>query len=210
MKDHFHKSTGISLISGSLLIIATMVLHPSGGSLQRIVEITGVITIAHSLAIFCLPIVLFGFYGLTNKLMESSRVSILAFIIMAFSLIAAMFAALLNGLALPYFLGKYSDSLEENAAVLKPISSFSFAVNTSLDYIFIAGCCLAILIYSVLLTGKSRSPKWIGYFGILILVFAAIGALTGFVFTSLTGFRIFTFSLAAWILSAGFYLIKSE
>ncbi|NER15048.1 hypothetical protein GWK08_16450 [Leptobacterium flavescens] len=210
MKDHFHKSTGISLISGSLLIIATMVLHPSGGSLQRIVEITGVITIAHSLAVFCLPIVLFGFYGLTNKLMESSRVSILAFIIMAFSLIAAMFAALLNGLALPYFLGKYSNSLEEKAEVLKPISSFSFAVNTSLDYIFIAGCCLAILIYSVLLISKSRSPKWIGYFGILILVFAAIGALTGFVFTSLTGFRIFTFSLAAWILSAGFYLIKSE
>lgn len=210
MDNHFYKSTGISLISGALLLIATMVLHPSGGSMEHIIQISSTITITHSMAILCLPIILFGFYGLTNKLLEKWKASILAFIIMSFSLVAALFAALVNGLTLPYFLGQYANSIEENAAVLAPIVNYSFAINKPLDYVFIVGCCLAILIYSILIIRSKKVPKWIGYFGVSIMIFAIIGASTGFVFTSLTGFRLFTFGLAAWILSAGRWLVKSN
>lgn len=210
MEQHFYKSTGVSLISGALLLIATMVLHPSGGSMEHIIQISSTITITHSMAILCLPIILFGFYGLTNKLLEKWKASILAFIIMSFSLIAALFAALVNGLTLPYFLGQYANRIEEDAAVLSPIVNYSFALNKPLDYVFIVGCCLAILIYSALIIRSKKAPKWIGYLGVSIMVFALIGASTGFVFTSLTGFRLFTFSLAAWILSAGGWLVKSN
>lgn len=208
MDHHFYKSTGISLISGALLLIATMVLHPSGGSMEHIIQISSTITITHSMAILCLPIILFGFYGLTNKLLEKWKASILAFIIMSFSLVAALFAALVNGLTLPYFLGQYANSIEENTAVLAPIVNYSFALNKPLDYIFIVGCCLAILIYSIIIIRSNKMPRWIGYLGVSIMVFAIIGASTGFVFTSLTGFRLFTFSLAAWILSAGGWLVS--
>jgi len=210
MDSYFHKSTEVSLVSGSLLIIATMVLHPSGGSLEHIVEDSVMITTAHALAIFSLPLVLFGFYGLTNRLMDSLRISQLAFFIMLFGLIAAMFAAVFNGLALPYFLGQYAGNIEEQRSVLGPIATFSFSINKPLDYIFIAGCCLSILIYSLLIIRQSKFPKWIGFLGISIILFAIIGAVTGFVFTSLTGFRIFTFSLAAWILATGISLTKSQ
>lgn len=210
MENHFYKGTGISLISGSLLIFVTMVLHPLGGSMEYIIRISDTIMVTHALAIFCLPIVLFGFYGLTIKLIGKWKLSVLAFIIITFGLIAAMFAALVNGLTLPHFLGHYSDNIEQNASVLKPIVNYGFAINEPLDYIFITACCLAVVIYSSIIIRSDKFPKWIGYFGILIIVCTIIGVLTGYAFTSLTGFRVFTFSLAGWILSSGILLIKSK
>jgi cell shape-determining protein MreD len=38
----------------------------------------------------------------------------------------------------------------------------------------------------------------------------SIGTLSDFVFTSLQGFRIFTFSLAGWMLATGFSLAGSN
>lgn len=210
MQKHLYNSTGISLISGSLLVIATMVLHPSGGSLERIASITGIIASTHSLAIFSLPFILFGFYGLSHRLSDKYQLSTLALMIMGFGLIAAMFAALFNGLALPYFLGEYSESLEQSADILRPIANFSFSINKPLDYIFIIACCLSVFIYSGIIAVEHKLPKWIGYFGVGLLILCILGLLTGFVFTSLTGFRIFTFTLAAWILAAGVVLIKSK
>lgn len=209
MESQAYKSTGISLITGSILVILTMVLHPSGGNMEHIIRISKTITITHALAIFCLPIILFGFYGLTMRLMDTMRLSILAFLILTFGCIAAMFAALVNGLTVPYFLGQYTDRLEENREVLKPILNYSFAMNTSLDYIFIVAFCLAIALYSIVILRTDKFPKWIGYFGLLFIIFLSVGAITGFVFTSLTGFRIVVFSLAGWILSAGFLTMRS-
>ncbi len=210
MEEQYYKSTGISLILGALLIILTMSLHPSGGSLQKIIATTKIITGTHTLAICCIPFVLFGFYGLSKRLANRYHISILAFIIVSLGLIAALFAALFNGLALPYFLNMYSDRLSENLAILKPITSFSFAVNKSLDYIFICALALAIFLYSLQILQLKTSKKWIGLLGIIILIITLLGLFNNFVFTSLLGFRIFTFSISIWIFATGFLLIKSK
>jgi hypothetical protein len=210
MGKHFHKSSGISLITGSLLIIATMGLHPTGGSIEYIIKITKSITATHSLAIFSLPILFFGFYGLTNALLDKWKLAKLALIIMEFGLIAAMFAALINGLTLPYFLGKYENNIAENSDMLKLIINYGFAINKPLDYIFIIATCLAITIYSLLIVSSDKLPKWIGFFGLSLIVFAIIGLLTGFVFSNLIGFQIFIFGIATWFLATGITLIKSK
>ncbi|WP_394750218.1 hypothetical protein [Spongiimicrobium salis] len=210
MEKHNYKSTGVALLLGALLIIATMTLHPSGGSMEHIIAISRIITISHGMAIACLPLLVFGFYGLTQELMDSGKLSVLALIIITFGLIAALFAALFNGLALPFFLTHYTDNLSEYKDILHPITTFSFSINKALDYIFIAASCLAISIYSVLMLKSVIFPKWLGYFGISLFIFVIIGVLTGFVFTNLTGFRIFTFSLAAWVLSAAILQIKTR
>lgn len=210
METNFHKSTGLSLIVGSFLAITTMMLHPSGGSIEHIIKISTPIQITHALAIFCLPFILFGFYGLTHKLSDKWKLSTLAFIIITFGLFAAMLAALFNGLALPNFLDKYSENIDQNILVIKPIVNYGFAINKALDYVFIVSFCSAITIYSIITIVSKRLPKWIGYFGIVILIFAIIGATTNFVFTSLMGFRIFVFSIAGWLLFSGISLIQSK
>ena len=210
METNFHKSTGLSLTIGSLLAITTMMLHPSGGNIGHIIKISAPLRITHALAIFCMPFILFGFYGLTYKLSDKWKLSTLAFIIIAFGLFAAMLAALFNGLVLPYFLGQYSENAEQNTSIVKSIVNYGYAINKSLDYVFIVSFCSAITIYSLVIIISKKLPKFIGYFGIAILTFAIIGATTNFVFTSLTGFRIFLFTIAGWTLYSGISLIKSN
>ena len=121
METNFYKITGLSLTIGSFLAITTMMIHPAGSNIEHIIELSKPLQITHTLAIFCLPFILFGFYGLTHKLSGKWRISILAFIIIGFGLVAAMFAALFNGLALTFFLNQYSGNLEQNIAIIKPI-----------------------------------------------------------------------------------------
>ncbi|GAA4898263.1 hypothetical protein GCM10023311_23890 [Flaviramulus aquimarinus] len=210
MENNFYKITGLSLTIGSFLAITTMIIHPAGGNIEHIIELSKPLQFTHSLAIFCLPFILFGFYGLTHKLSDKWKISTLAFIIIGFGLVAAMLAALFNGLALTFFLNQYSDNLEQNITIVKPIVSYGFAINKGLDYIFIVSFCLAIAIYSLIIIFSKKLPKLIGYLGITILIFAVIGAATNFVFTSHTGFRIFVFSIAGWILYSGISLIKPK
>jgi len=210
MGKHFYKSSGISLITGSLLIIATMILHPAGGNIEYIIKSTKSITATHALAIFSLPILFFGFYGLTNKLLDKWKLAKLALIVVGFGLIAAMLAALINGLTLPYFLGKYKNNIAENIHTLKLITSYGFSINKPLDYIFITATCVAIFIYSILIISSNKIPKWIGYFGFSLIFFALFAVLTGFVFTNLIGFQLFIFGIATWFLVTGISLIKSK
>ncbi len=210
MEKHFYKSSGISLITGSFLIIATMGLHPSGGSIEYIIKINKSITATHAMAIFSLPILFFGFYGLTNKLIDKYKFAKLALCIIGFGLIAAMFAALINGLTLPLFLGAYKNKVAENSDTLNLIIKYGFAINKPLDYIFIVATCLAISIYSILIVSSNKLPKWIGYVGVSIIIFAIVGLLIGFVFTNLIGFQLFIFGISIWFLTIGISLIKSK
>lgn len=210
METKFYKSTGISLVIGSILAIVTMIMHPSGGSVEHIIKTATPIQITHSLAIYCLPFILFGFYGLTHKLSGEWKLSTLAFIIIAFGLFAAMLAALFNGLALPTFLNKYSGNVDQNITVLKPIMNYGFAINKALDYVFIISLCSAIAVYSLIIITSKKLSKWIGYYGLAIIIVAILGGLFGFMFASLTGFRISVFSIAGWILYTGISLIQSQ
>ncbi len=210
MKNKYYKSSGISLIIGSLLIILTMIIHPTGGDFQTIIKTSKIIITTHSIAICCLPFVVFGFLGLTTKLSSEYRVSIFAFISIVQGLISAFFAALFNGLVLPSYLNKFSNSLEENIVFLKPIVSFSFAINKALDLIFIVALIIAIFLYSMLILRLEKGRNWISYLGFLITFLTLIGIFLNLNFQHLLEFQIFTISIAIWVLASGILLIKSK
>ncbi len=209
MHLYLHKSSGISLMVSSLLIVFTMVLHPVGGSLNHLLEITHTIKVTHIMAISCLPLLLFGFYGLSMKLVDKWKLAILALITMFFGLISAMFAAIVNGLALPYFLASNSKNIDGAEEMLQSILSYGFALNKALDYVFIVACCIGIVIYSILMVKTKKFPNGIGYLGVVMFVLVGAGGILGFGFTDLTGFRIFTMSLSIWIVLTGYYLAKT-
>lgn len=210
MENQFYRTSGASLITGAILIITTMVLHPTGGSMHHIIQITNIAIISHSIGVLSIPMLAFGFYGLSQCLIDKGRLSNLAFLIMLFGLIAAMFAAIINGLTIPYFLNQYAENIEANENLLKAVIKFGFSFNKSLDYVFISACCLAILLYSIIIIIQNKMPKWIGMYGLLLILLTLIGLATSFVFTSVFGFRIFIFSIAGWFLAAGYLLTKSK
>ncbi|RFS17881.1 hypothetical protein [Emticicia sp. C21] len=209
MEPQFRKTTALCLLVGSLLATITMILHPSGGSMEHITHIKETIIFSHSMAIFCLPFIGFGSWGLTVHLQTSGRVSMLSFFVFCSGLIAAMIAASINGIVLPYFVERYYKSGVDEA-VLKTILGYGRYMNAAMDYIFIAACVFAIGIWSLIIVTKTLLPKWIGYYGFIIIAFGMIGIFTNFNFISVLGFRIFIFSLVSWLVLVALIMIWAK
>lgn len=210
MEKSFKKFAGYSLIIGSVLMILTMVLHPTGGNLEHIIKISNVLMITHSIAIFSIPFVAFGFYGLSKNLVTDSKTSYLGFTFVIFGLIAVILAASINGLILPMYSSKFQNETGQNLEAMKLIISYGSTFNKAMDYIFMGGYSIAMLIWSVVIILTSKLPRWIGFYGLILLAFVIIGFLLQFNFISVWGFRIYVFGIVSWIILAGFFMMSRK
>jgi hypothetical protein len=206
MDSRFQKLSGYCLMIGAFLMIVTMVLHPSGGNFEHLLKIHKVAMIAHSIAIFSLPFVGFGFLGLSRALITPSKVSFLAFCISCTGLIAAMLAATINGLTLPFYVLQHAQDTEPNLSTVKLILQYGSNINKPMDYIFIMGSSISMGIWSVLILRTTGFPKWIGYYGLVLLLMAGIGFFLNFNFINLVGFRAYIFGMSSWIVLMGYLL----
>lgn len=205
MQLEFKKTAGLCLIIGSVLLTLTMILHPSGGDIDHILRIKNIIIISHSLAILCLPFLTFGFYGFHLTLNTKNKISLLAFIITCFGLIAVMIAATINGLTLPLFLSDYSSN-ETNINLINAIRNYGNSINIPMDYIFIASMALSTGIWSFLIIKTSNYQKWIGYYGLLLNGLLIFFIFSSFSLVSLHGFRLLIFGLVSWVIITGISL----
>ena len=210
MDSNEQKGAGLSLIIGSLLMIATMVLHPVGGDFNKLLKIVTIGIVSHSLAILSVPFVAYGFFGLAMKLKSRPFLSYAAFSIMFFGLVAVMIAAAINGLILTDFVKSYEGASEETIAALKPIFVFMFSFNHAFDYIFMSAICLSMTMWSIAIIKTQALASWIGYFGILVSTVGIILFVSGFELLHLAGFRVFVFSNVAWIITVGYYLFRGK
>jgi hypothetical protein len=209
MEHSFRRTAALCLFTGALLATITMAIHPSGGSMEHIRHISGVIVFSHSLAILCMPFIGFGAWGLSVLLATPGRIAMLAFFGFVAGLIAAMIAGAVNGLVLPYFVGRYYQSgIDE--AVLKAIIGYGRYLNAAMDYIFIAACAFAISIWSVLIIITARLPAWIGYYGIFIILAGLAGIILKFNFISVSGFSIFISGLVSWLIAGGIMMLWAK
>lgn len=197
IEKEFRTTAGYCLLLGTLLAVAAMALHPAGGDIEHIVKIKSVLSFSHSIAIFCLPFVGFGFWGLSQILLTKSKMSNLAFMIFSLGLLAAMIAATINGLTLPGFAAANTTDTNDIETV-KKIITYGKYINTPMAVIFIAATSLAVAIWSVLIIKNKKISPWLGYWGVLIILFGLTGVFLKFNFTDLWGFRTFIFGLAAW------------
>ena len=209
MEKQFKKASGVSLLTGAVLATITMVMHPVGGSLAEIAARKGVFIFTHSLALISIPFIAFGFWGLPTALVTKSRISFLSFAVSCFGLIAVMAAGTLNGFVLPMFASNYSGS-KVDGAVLQAVRDYGWLLGSSMDYIFISGLSLAIAIWSGIMIATGQLSKWLGYYGLLIVVVTVSGLLMKFNFTSDVGFGVFIFTLVSWLIIAAMLLIFSS
>ncbi|RYZ28992.1 MAG: hypothetical protein EOO10_07720 [Chitinophagaceae bacterium] len=198
----FKKASAICLLMGSILSTATMALHPTGGDIDHILKVKNVLIFSHSLALFCLPLIGFGFSGLSNILQTKNKIASLAFFVAFFGLLAAMVAATLNGLVLPIFASRYWGGHNDISLVTK-IMGYGHTINIAMTYIFITAISVAIAIWSFLIILNGHIQKWLGYFGLIVIAIGILGILLRFNFTDLFGFRTFMLGLVSWIVAVG-------
>ena len=209
MKTNSEKHTTLYLLLGVLLMVVTMVLHPTGGNFERLLANANIGIAAHSLAIASVPFSALGFLGLSLVLKKDAFFSRLAFAIMTLGLIAAMLAATLNGLALPLFVKKYADATPETIDAIRPIFHYNMVLNHAFDYILISAMFLSTVMWSIAIIRTKVLPAWVGYFGLLLVTAFLAALLLGFYFLDLYGFRVFIFGWVAWIVLAALKLPKT-
>ena len=189
-------------------MIVTMILHPVGGDFEHLLRIITIGRVSHIIAIISIPLVAYGFLGLTQKL--ESSLSNISFSFMLFGLIAVLFAGAVNGLILMDFVERYEGASEETIASLKPIFRLISSFNHAFDFIFIGAVCLSTGLWSLVILKKKTFPNLLGWLGIMITIAALVSLIAGFVFVDLHGFRIFIFGWVIWVVGIGWNLAKSR
>lgn len=210
MNYSFERKAGIALIAFALLLVCTIVLHPSGGSLEHMLNISGLIVITHTIAIFSLPVGGIGFWGLSRKIGTDHFGSTLALAMMLLGMIAALIAAGNNGLVIPLYLQHYKDAPLQTITNITPIIKYGFAVNLAFDYIYTGAFCMAILSWSIAILMTKKLPLWIGWFGIALSLLTATIFISGTAVNNVHGLRIFVTGIVVWTLLTGAILYKEK
>lgn len=209
MKNQFNYYSGSALILGSAVMVVTMVMHPTGGSLEHLRHIATMIIITHSLAILSIPVTLFGFWGLTKRMGTEKPLVMGGFITICMALFAVMLAAAVNGLALPLFINGHYITEPEAQKSLGLLLSYNMTLNHAFDYIFIGGVCSAVILWSIAIIGNSLFPKWVAYVGLATCLLVICSLFAGFIFVDLTGFRVFVAGLVVWMVVIGVMLKRA-
>jgi len=210
MKYSLEKQAGLALILFCLLLVCTIILHPSGGSLEHLLSMSRLIVTTHTIAIFSLPIGGIGFWGLSRKIGRDHFASMLAFSMILLGLIAALLAGATNGLVLPIYLQHYKEATPGTLANITPMLQYGFAVNHAFDYIYTGAFAVAILCWSITILLTKKLPVWLGWFGIALFLLMAIIFLSGTAVNTVHGLRIFVTGMVAWILLTGSVLYQDK
>ncbi|MDC8003416.1 hypothetical protein POV27_05100 [Aureisphaera galaxeae] len=210
MNQKIEKAAGLSLLIGAFLMFVTMALHPTGGNFEHLLKVRVMGTVVHSIALVSIPFTWIGFRGITSRLSDATFLSQVAYAFITFALIAVMFAAAANGLVLSGFIGYYADATPEVVETIKPILYYGSAFNHACDFIFIAGICISVLLWSIAILKTRAFPIWLGWLGLPLAIVALLLWAAGFIFVDLHGFRLFIFGTVVWIVCAGFLLMRTS
>jgi hypothetical protein len=206
----FKNTAAISLILAAFLAVTTMAIHPSGGNMQAIIKQAHILHFSHSIALACLPLFCFGCYGLAVFLKTENHISMLAFFIMLFGLVAGMLAGLLNGLVLPDFLSRNSAEIEAQHDMLDLIIHYGFAMNRALGQVLIVSVIAALTLWSYAGWRATRFSLWFAVAGWLLATLCIIALVAGFKFISVAGFTVFVFALTAWFVGVGMLMLRDK
>lgn len=176
--------------------------------MEHLLRVAPVTILSHSLALFCIPLIFTGFWGLAQLLGTDRFLPVVSCVVVAFGLVAGLAAAAINGLALPLFIQNYQNAAVGDMNIIRPILRYSLSLNHAFDYIYIGSVCLSTLCWSVdiVLSGKMR--VWIGYFGMILSISAALSVAAGVGFLDLWGFRLFMAGNLAWTVGVAAGMIR--
>ncbi len=211
MNFSINKASGLSIIVGSIMIIVTMALHPTGGSFEYVISIAQLAIFVHAVAIASVPVLFLGFLGLSHYLQGARILSTSAIVIYGFGLVAVMIAAAINGLATPDFiLENFDGSTSEKKEQMRLIISYQLSLNHAFDKIFIVCTCLASILWSLAIIKLQSLPIWIGIVGVLLGLAGTALFLAGSIGLDVRQFGLFIFGYAGWSVLLGILLYRAD
>jgi hypothetical protein len=209
-----NKVYGIALIVGTLLSVVTMALHPSRfdprASAEVVAHQMSVLVTVHALALLSLPLLVFGFAGVTGRAGWHRPEALLAFIIYAFSAVAIMFAAIADGLINAALMPQTLNASDLKLQAVNAALSYNFQLNQACAKVFVVGMSLAIIFWSITLSKLGGLERRVGMLGWFVSLAALFGFMSGHVQMSAHGFGLIVFLQAVWVIALGISMLRFD
>lgn len=192
-----------------------MLLHPTGHDLlnqpDEIARRNEVIAVAaHSLAIFSLPLLFFGFLGLSRSLGFNNPLNLAGLIAYGVGAVAVMNAAVINGLVGPALTRKIIEADESTQIFLRLVLMNNLLLNQAFTKIFVIAASIALISWSVCLLKKGSLAQITAIAGFVVGITGLLGILTGHLRLDVHGFGLFMFAQSIWTMLAAVFMIGSK
>lgn len=196
------KAAGLTLIVGTVGLLVTMGLHPTGGSIEHMAHVARFARIAHSLAIASLPLMLLGGLGLTVRLKADPVLAPAAFVVFAIGCLGGMLAAVVNGLVAPTY-AEWVVGEVKNRTTDSAILHYGHALGAAFANIYMIATAVATLLWSAAILRSPAMPSWAGWLGMVLGALALVAVLGGFLGLSVHEFSIFVLGISVWTIVVG-------
>lgn len=194
---------------GSIALVATMTMHPTGGSWEKLQQQAGLNTTIHILAIAELGLLTLGFVrraraaGPDRPLIDAGTVA------MALAAAAGVLAATLNGIVIQGLADRAITADSASEPVWRIMSTYNHMLNRALTQIFIGGASTAVLLWSLAAVRSRGAWQYLGAVGLAMAILSLFALVSGHMRHNVHDFGLFVFGFCGWTLALGLLLWRS-
>ena len=186
---------GWCLIAAAVMSLVTMAFHPSDATRPAL----GIAV--HVLALFGVPLNLFGAWAVTRRLVQHGAVAELALAFQAMAAVAALGAATASGLIAPELVSAAPDA--------DTMARFNYELNQAFAKVLVAASSVAIGIWSLQILRTRTFPRGIGVFGCVASVVALLTLFSGYLSMDVHGFGAVVLGQGVWLILIGLQMLQS-
>jgi hypothetical protein len=203
------KMSGIALVAGSVGMIITMALHPTGHELftpGQFRLVAQMIVATHALGLLSAAVLFLGALGFSRFLGWADRMSVAALVLYGFAMTAVMNAAVASGLLAPAIGRHLADAEPAGAESWRVAFQCNGIFNQGFATVFVVTSSLSIALWSISILRGQKMPTGLGVYGCTAAALTMIGVLSGHVRLNVHGFGAIVLGQAIWYVIAAFLL----
>jgi hypothetical protein len=207
------RESGFALIAGSLGILLTLGLHPSGrGMLDPATyeAVTRHLVEVHSIALFSLPFWFLGALGLSRRLDSAGHQAIFPLTFFSFGIAAMLTGVIFDGLVTPGLVRQLVNAAPEAGQGWRIAFIANEVVTMSFVHVFEMALPLAMVLWSVMIARRGVFPRGLGYLGILVGIAAIVALVSGHLDQNHHAFMVSILLQSLWLVSIGVVLCQSS
>ena len=206
------RKSGLALIAGSIGLIITMALHPTGhdllapGQFDRIARL---VVAVHTLALASIPVMFSGTLGLSRRLASPDKLSVCAVVAYGFAGIAAMNAAALSGLVAPGLARQMAAATPASANLWSVLFTYNGFLNQAFAMVFVVASSVALTLWSASILRNGVLTRGVGVYGCVLGPLTVVAVLSGHLRLNVHGFGLVVLGQAIWFVIVGVSLIRN-
>ncbi len=198
------RMSGLALITGSVGVIITLTLHPSGHiTPDQIDSVARRLVAIHGLALACMPLLFLGAVGLSRRLATPNRLAFAALVLYGFAALAMMNAGVFDGLVSPDLLRQIIATSPPARDEWRTIMQFNGFVDGAFAKVFLVAASVAMMLWSVLIVRTRALAPAAGYFGGILGLLALAVLFSGQLQRSPHVFSLLIVCQVLWFMTVG-------